>query len=134
MSTTYIDKLAWLDFKDGKVLMTRSHGKDAWYCAGGKREEGETDEQALLREIQEELSVLLDNGSLTYYGQFECEAHGQPKGTLLRLTCYLGSYQGTLSASSEIAEFDYLPYSKRDEMTLAGKLVFDDLKEKGHIH
>ena len=33
-----IDKIAWLLIKDGKVLSTRSFGKDAYYFPGGKRE------------------------------------------------------------------------------------------------
>lgn len=134
MSTTYIDKLAWLDLKDGKVLMTRSHGNDVWHCAGGKREKGESDEKALSREVTEELSMSLDGNRLKYYGQFECEAHGQPAGVRVRLTYYTASYSGELTASSKIAGFSYLPYSKRDQLTEAGKLVFDDLKEKELIH
>ena len=42
-----IDKLAWIFVKDRKVLSTRSHGKDTHYITGGKREEGESNEQAL---------------------------------------------------------------------------------------
>ncbi|WP_308287346.1 NUDIX domain-containing protein [Actinomadura parmotrematis] len=41
----------------GRVLSTRSRGKDVWYLPGGKREAGESDERTLLREIAEELAV-----------------------------------------------------------------------------
>ena len=52
-----IDKLAWIELKDKSILSTKSYGKDKYYIPGGKREIGETDEQALIREINEELSV-----------------------------------------------------------------------------
>ena len=52
-----IDKIAWIHTKDGKVLSTLSRGKDVFYIPGGKREENETDEQTLVREIKEELDV-----------------------------------------------------------------------------
>ena len=34
----YIDKLAFIQIKDRKVLETLSRGKDKWYTPGGKRE------------------------------------------------------------------------------------------------
>ena len=40
-----IDKIALLYWKDGKILSTRSKGKDAYYFPGGKREGNETDVQ-----------------------------------------------------------------------------------------
>ncbi len=46
--------------KDGKIFATqRGYGefKDGWEFPGGKIEEGETSEQALVREIKEELDT-----------------------------------------------------------------------------
>ncbi len=57
MSSTFIDKLALITLKDDKVALVRSHNKTLFYMPGGKREAGETDEQALCREIDEELTV-----------------------------------------------------------------------------
>ena len=53
-----IDKLAWLTFKDQQLLCARSHGKHIYYIPGGKREAGESDEAALMREIEEELAEI----------------------------------------------------------------------------
>lgn len=53
MTAKMIDKLALITLKDGKVAMVRSHNKTLFYAPGGKREAGETDEQALCREIAE---------------------------------------------------------------------------------
>ena len=49
---TLIDKVAWIRLADGKILSTRSRGKDVYYLPRGKREPGETDVQTLVREIR----------------------------------------------------------------------------------
>ena len=61
--TTPIDKIAWIRLEDGKVLSTRSRGKDVYYFPGGKREPGETDLEAQVREIREEFDVAIAPGS-----------------------------------------------------------------------
>ena len=133
MNTTYIDKLAFIEIKDRKVLETLSNGKDIWYIPGGKREPGESDIQALMREIKEELSVDLIPGTLQLYGVFETQAHGKPEGTLVRMTCYTGKYIGNLTPSAEVGHMDYFPYSKKHLTSPVDNLIFDDLKRKGLI-
>lgn len=52
---------------ENKIFATqRSYGefKDGWEFPGGKIEPGETPEQALVREIQEELDTLIEVGEL----------------------------------------------------------------------
>jgi ADP-ribose pyrophosphatase YjhB (NUDIX family) len=133
MNKTYIDKLAFIEIKYKKVLETLSRGKEIWYIPGGKREEGETDEQALTREIKEELSVDLIPNTLKPYGVFETQAHGKPEGTMVRMTCYTGEYKGTLTPSAEVEQLDYFEYDKKHLTSPVDNLIFDDLKEKGLI-
>jgi 8-oxo-dGTP diphosphatase len=61
---TFIDKLAYIYIKDQKVLVSLSKGKDTWYIPGGKREGNESDEQALTREVKEELNVDIRSESM----------------------------------------------------------------------
>ncbi|MGH2482447.1 MAG: NUDIX hydrolase, partial [Ktedonobacteraceae bacterium] len=83
-----IDKLAWIYIQNQRLLSTRSKGKDTYYIPGGKREGGETDQEALLREVKEELTIDLHPETITFFGQFEAQAHGKPEGTLVRMLCY----------------------------------------------
>ena len=123
-----IDKIAWLHLHNGQVLSTRSHGKDRYYFPGGKREAGETDAQTLLREIEEELTVVLDSASFVHVGIFEAPAHGHPAGVLVRMTCYYARYTGTLQPAAEIAEVVWLSYRHRPQVSAVDQLIFDWLK------
>lgn len=133
MSHTYIDKLAFIDLKDKKILVTLSQGKDTWYIPGGKREAGETDLQALVREVKEELAVDIVSDTVKIYGVFEAPAHGKPEGTFVRMTCYTAEFVGTLQASSEIAKFDYFGFDQKNLTSAVDHLIFDDLKKKNLI-
>ncbi len=103
------------------ILSTKSYGKDKFYISGGKRENDETDAQALVKELQEELTVQLDPNSLQYLGVFEAEAHGHPTEVLVKMTCYAG----TLQASSKIESFTWLNYSDRDKISAVDQFIFN---------
>lgn len=126
---TIIDKLAWIELKDKSILSTKSYGKDKYYIPGGKRETGETDEQALVREIWEELNVTIDSKTLHYIGTFEAQAHGHADGIIVKMTCYSGEYSGELKASSEIEEMKWLNYSDKDRVSEVDKIIFDSLHQ-----
>jgi len=126
-----IDKIAWLHLHQGQLLSTRSAGKDRYYLPGGKREPGETDAQTLLREIQEELTVVLDPTSLEYAGTFEALAHGHPAGILVRMTCYWAPrYTGRLQPAAEIEEVVWLTYRHRPLVSAVDQLIFDWLRDQ----
>ena len=133
MESFIIDKLAWVYLKDGKILMTRSRGKDVCYIGGGKREQGESDEAALMREVEEEFTVCLIPESIRYLGVFEAQAHGKPKGTIVRMTCYTGEYIGILAPAAEIEELAWFTYGDRERIAPVDKIIFDWLKERGMI-
>ncbi|NML21223.1 NUDIX domain-containing protein [Pseudoflavitalea sp. G-6-1-2] len=126
----YIDKLAWIHIQNNSILSTKSYGKDKYYIPGGKREEGETDEQALCREIREELRVELQPHTLQYLGTFEAQAHGHAEGVIVKMTCYMADYSGELSPDAEIEEMVWLHYEDKPKISEVDKLIFDYLKEK----
>lgn len=131
MTKNYIDKLAYIHLKDGKILSALTKGKDTWYVPGGKREEGESDYEALMREVKEELTVQLIPDTITYYGTFEAQAHGKPEGTIVRMTCYQAEFTGELNAASEIEQIAFVDYAWKDQSSVVDGLIFDDLKSKG---
>ncbi|MGW4062556.1 NUDIX hydrolase [Amycolatopsis sp. NPDC004747] len=128
-----IDKIAWIHVVDGRILAARSRGKDRFYLPGGKREPGETDAETLVREIREELGVVIDVESITPAGTFEGQAHGHADGTLVRTTAYSADYRGTPGACAEIEEIAWLGYADRPRVSLVAQQIFDHLHEAGQL-
>ncbi len=128
-----IDKMAWIYLKEGKILSTLSKGKDTYYIPGGKREGNETDEETLIRECKEELTISIKKDSIKYYGTFEAQAHGKAEGITVKMTCYMADFEGELQANSEIQEIKWLRYSDLDKISPVDKLIFEDLNEKGWL-
>ena len=129
-----IDKIALLYLKDGQVLSTLSKGKDTYYLPGGKREPGETDEETLVRECREELSIDINKDTIKYYGTFSAQAHGKAEGVLVKMTCYMADFDGELKANSEIQEIRWLNYSDLDKISPVDKLIFEDLHKNSFLN
>ena len=126
-----IDKIALLYVKDGQILSTLSKGKDTYYLPGGKRELNETDEQTLIRECKEELTIDIKEDTIKYYGTFKAQAHGKAEGIIVKMTCYTAKFIGEMKPSSEIQEIRWLNYKDIDIISPVDKLIFKDLYEKG---
>ncbi|BAL88850.1 putative NUDIX hydrolase [Actinoplanes missouriensis 431] len=128
-----IDKVAWIHLKDGAILSTRSIGKDVYYLPGGKREPGESDIDTLIREINEELDVIIVADSATHAGTFHAQAHGHPDGIMVRMTCYTAEYRGELRPNSEIEEIAWLTYANRHQVSAVDQIIFDQLHQKAKL-
>lgn len=126
----YIDKLAWIHIVDQKILSTRSIGKDTYYIPGGKREQGESDQQALIREIREELNVEIVPETIQYIGTFEAQAHGKSAGVSVRMTCYSADYRGILTPSAEVEEMIWFVHRDKERSSPVDKLIFDWLYDQ----
>ena len=126
-----IDKIAFIYLKNGKILSTLSKGKDAYYIPGGKREGSETDEETLIRECKEELTIDILKDTIKYYGTFKAQAHGKAEGIIVKMTCYIADFKGTLKPSSEIEEIKWLDYSNLNvKISPVDELIFKDLYDK----
>lgn len=126
-----IDKIALIYIKDKKILTTLSKGKDTYYLPGGKREKNEKDEDTLVRECKEELTI--DINSIKYYGTFEAQAHGKAEGIIVKMTCYIANFTGKIQPSSEIQEVRWLGYNDLNLISPVDRLIFKDLFENGLI-
>lgn len=128
-----IEKLAWIEIVNKTILSTRSIGREKFYIPGGKRENNESDKEALVREITEELTVKLIEDSIQYIGTFEAQADNHEIGTIVKMICYTGKYNGTLNASSEIAEINFLNSLDENKISEVDKLIFKWLKKQNLI-
>ena len=104
-----------------RVLATRrGYGdcKGCWEFPGGKREEGETGEEAVIREIREELDA-----DISVDG-FLCTIEHQYDGFLLVMDCYLSHIAGGAPSlieheamrwlsAAELDSVDWLPADRK---------------------
>lgn len=128
-----IDKIAYIRVENGKILSTKSKGKSKCYIPGGKRENNETDEETLIREIWEELNVSIISATINYFGTFKAQADSHKAGIIVKMTCYTAEFEGNLEPCNEIEEIKWLSYADRENVSEVDKFIFDFLKEKGEL-
>jgi ADP-ribose pyrophosphatase YjhB (NUDIX family) len=129
-----IRKVALAVFKNKKLLCVRSHkNAEVFYCLGGTVEEGESDKEALSREVREEVGCELGE-KIELLETFEDWAHGK-QDIKVQIKLYQADLIGEPHPSSEIAEIDYFD-SQTDPKKLsviAINQMFPWLKSKGLI-
>jgi ADP-ribose pyrophosphatase YjhB (NUDIX family) len=92
-----IHKIAAMVIQEDSFLMVRKKDKDTWTNLGGHPEEGETEEETLLREIREEASC---NGRIIKkLGDFKAPA-AQDDATVC-LSTYLVELDGPINISND---------------------------------
>ncbi|MGG4662458.1 NUDIX hydrolase [Providencia vermicola] len=133
MSDKIIDKLGLIALSENKVAMVRSHNKSLFYIPGGKREQGESDKQALCREIEEELTLNLVPDSIGFYGEFIGLADGKDNGTQVRIRCYFADYQGAPQPAAEIAELAWFTSEDLPRCSTTAAAVLSQLKQDGLV-
>ena len=67
------------------------------------------------------------------FGTFEAQAHGKAEGTVVRMTCYLGNFDGEMKPSAQIQDLAYNTFAQRKIVGSVDQIIFDDLKKKGLI-
>jgi hypothetical protein len=120
-----VDSLAWLHIQDRRLLTVRTRGKQLFYLPGGKREPGESDVQALTREISEELGVALRPDSLRFRAEITAIADGFDDGRQVHMVCYSADHAGIPAAGREIEELAWIATADADRCPPAGRRVLD---------
>ena len=106
----HIEVVAAIIRKGGNILATqRGYGdfKDWWEFPGGKMETGETPEEALKREIQEELSTEIS------VDEFLCTVEYDYPAFHLKMHCYLCSL---LTEALHLNEHEAAKWLRKDEL------------------
>ncbi|WP_167045379.1 NUDIX domain-containing protein [Salinibacterium sp. ZJ454] len=87
----------------GRALLVRKRGTDAFMQPGGKVEPGETALEAIVRELEEELTLRLTPADLGYLGRFEAAAANEP-GWTVDCEVFTVTTDSPVQAAAEIAE------------------------------
>lgn len=114
--------------------MARSaKNEHAFYMLGGKLESGETDEESLDREIEEEAGCKIKEGSLQFLKSFQAPAFGR-SDLLITERVYIGELEGEPTPSSEVAELRYFDSTIEEKhLTPLSRLIIGWLHGHGYI-
>jgi 8-oxo-dGTP diphosphatase len=88
---------------DGRVLLVRKRGTAVFMQPGGKRDAGESDVAALVREIDEELGCRVTDNSARPLGVFDAESANEP-GFRVRAAVYAIDVEGAIEPKAEIEQ------------------------------
>lgn len=90
-----------------EILNVLAHNKTKYGFPGGKLEETESPEQAVIRETEEELGVTPTN--IVYKATYEALT---PEGREIKMFVFTGNVTDDIAPANEIAELHWLTYDQ----------------------
>lgn len=106
-----IHKIVAIVIEDDKLFMVRKVGKDVWTNLGGKPEGNETEEEALVREIQEEIHC--SARVIKKLGDFKAPAVFDD--AIVKLSSYLVELTGEIRLDDpELEECKFIPKNYKE--------------------
>ncbi|MDH0648250.1 NUDIX domain-containing protein [Pseudomonas sp. GD03858] len=118
MSNTIRIAAALLIDAQGRTLLVRKRGTQAFMQPGGKIDTGESPVQALVRELHEELGLRVDPAQAIHLGRFSAPAANEP-GFEVQAELYCVHCAETVTPAAEIEELTWLAADQAPTLDLA---------------
>lgn len=125
-----------LSVRQRKLLLAYSRNKQCFYLPGGKVDAGESETQALCREIAEELNVSMTEEELVYYTHISAPAFGERDGIIMEQDCYWLHRDIVPEPAAEIGEvrfFSVADYSGQEAQAPGVIAILNKLQQEGFI-
>lgn len=122
------DKIAWVHIENRRLLVARNEGAQRFYLPGGAREPGETDVQALAREVEEELAVRIDPTTARHIGTYVAQRDNSQDDLIF--IAYSADHDGGPVASMEVAELAWITRSEGHLVTDAARQLMQTLVQR----
>ena len=103
---------------DGKTLLVRKRGTQAFMQPGGKIDAGETPVVALARELHEELGLRVNPDEAAFLGEFTAKAANEP-GFEVNCQLYRLDIKQDVLPAAEIEEVVWIDAEDVDHLNLA---------------
>ncbi|GAA2522718.1 NUDIX hydrolase [Winogradskya humida] len=107
---------------EGRWLLVRKRGTTIFMQPGGKLEPGESPDQALVRELHEELGMRVGVEALGHVGRFMAPAANEA-GFDIDVDVYTAPYPGPVTPLAEIEEARWLDPRTPGDVVLAPLIV-----------
>lgn len=129
-------KAAGVIIRDRKMLLERSVGKPAFIAPGGRIKDGETAEEALVRELEEEFGIGVREHDLELLGRFSAAAANHPGQQVHMDVFMVKAWQGDIVPHGEVEELLWTDSSLPEGVTIGsifGHEVVPMLRERDLI-
>lgn len=103
---------------DGRTLVVRKQGSDVFMQPGGKIDPGETPLQALVRELEEELGLVVVPNACVPIGRFRAPAANEPDA-MAEADAFLVPCDARVSVRAELAEIRWIDPDVPGDIRLA---------------
>jgi 8-oxo-dGTP pyrophosphatase MutT (NUDIX family) len=103
---------------DGRTLLVRKRGTQAFMQPGGKIDAGESAAEALVRELHEELGLVIEQEHARFLGEFSAVAANEP-GFEVNCQLYQLHVEQEVVPAAEIEEIIWVDASSIDHLHLA---------------
>ncbi|MFW0757963.1 NUDIX hydrolase [Pseudomonas sp. H11T01] len=103
---------------DGRTLLVRKRGTQAFMQPGGKIERQEQPVNALARELEEELGLRIDPTQATYLGKFSASAANEP-GFIVEAELFQLNIASHVAPAAEIEEVVWIDPATDGGLVLA---------------
>jgi 8-oxo-dGTP diphosphatase len=103
---------------DGRTLLVRKRGTQAFMQPGGKIDAGESAAEALVRELYEELGLVIAQEHAQFLGEFSAVAANEP-GFEVNCQLYQLHVEQEVVPAAEIEEIIWVDASSIDHLHLA---------------
>src|SRR3989344_1519713 len=103
-----IYKAAGIIIKKRKLLVEKDFYKEFFISPGGKLEPGETPKEALVRELNEEFEIIVEEDDLQEFGHYHAKASGQEHRVIHMHVFVVKKYSGKIREGHKVEKLLWL--------------------------
>ncbi|MDS3979645.1 NUDIX domain-containing protein [Staphylococcus capitis] len=122
-----------IKIKNKKIFLVRTHDNKKYYLPGGKIEENETVDEAILRELKEELSLNVTGDEVVFWKTIQGAAYPDTNKKVLLNCFFLKNSTFNYTIKNEINHAKFVSIYDKETMAPAVINVVKALEEDNYV-